>query len=354
MPQRILVTGGATGGHVLPALSVALELQRAGHAVVFAGARDGLEERMCEAYGVPFRGLRRARPRRAGRSPALGVTLVDALRLLERLRPHAVFSKASPICVPVVAVARLCGVPVVLHESDAVPGSESRLVAPFCDTVCVGHPAAVAGLRCAAVFTGNVVRPAFAGGERDRCLVRFGLPADRPLIFVTGGSQGAVSLNELLRPILPSLLERWSVLHQVGPGRLQAGPAHEAYVAVEFLDRDLRDVYATADLLVGRAGATTIAEAAAYRVPAVLVPYPWADDDHQLANARHAMSLGVATVSEQPGLTPPGLLRAIQEGMAMRHRRRGRYGAPFHQVALANVTSLVTAAARSSTRAEVL
>jgi UDP-N-acetylglucosamine--N-acetylmuramyl-(pentapeptide) pyrophosphoryl-undecaprenol N-acetylglucosamine transferase len=162
----------------------------------------------------------------------------------------------------------------VLHESDALPGRENRMLAPLAHSVCVGFPHAERRLHGRTIVTGNLTRPHFAGGDIVRCRERFGLAPDRPLIFVTGGSQGALTLNELLAPIVPALTGRWSVIHQCGRGKLPASGRIEHYAPVEFLGDELADVYAATTLLVGRAGAATIAEAAAYRVPAVFVPLP--------------------------------------------------------------------------------
>jgi len=164
-------------------------------------------------------------------------------------------------------------------------------------------------------------------------------------VFVTGGSQGAATLNELLAPILPDLTGRYFVLHQCGPGKLLRRTGLPGYLGVEFLGDELRDVYAASTLVVSRAGAGTITELRQYAVPAVRVPYPWARGNHQLENARLLARRGVCTVLLQDTLTPERLLRAIDEGVEMAPERRANYRDVLPSNALERIIAEVLAAA---------
>jgi UDP-N-acetylglucosamine--N-acetylmuramyl-(pentapeptide) pyrophosphoryl-undecaprenol N-acetylglucosamine transferase len=318
MPLRVAITGGLTGGHVLPGITLALALATLGHEVRYIGGRGQLEEAMAGRYGVAFRGFsfQRYGPWRRRLSVARGTCTV--LPLLARERPDVLFCTGSLTGIPAVLAARALGVPVVLHESDVVPGSETRWLAVLSRRVCVGFEPTATHFRRPTVVTGNLTRPNFAGGSRAACLRRYGLPDDRPVVFVVGGSQGAATLNDLVVAIVPELVDSCSVIHACGVGKLDRSIRYPGYVPLEFVHDEIRDIYAASDLVVCRAGAGAIEEACAYRVPALYVPYPWAEANHQEHNARTMAAAGVADVLPQPGLTPDQLLVAIHRMLAGR------------------------------------
>lgn len=298
-----------------------------------------MEAVVSREHGVQFTGFRFAghrlgpeaavergfvRRRRWQHWTSLAAGFPVALAAIARFRPHVVMSKGSQVSIPVVLAARAQRVPVVIHESDAVVGWENQRLAPLATTFCAGEPELAATLDRPVTVTGNLTRPGLAGGSATRGRERFGVPPDRPLVYVTGGSQGATSLNALLTPILSQLTRRYFVVHQCGPGKL-VRRFLPGYVPVEFVGEELRDIYAASTLVVARAGAATIAELTHYRVPAVLVPSPWAADDHQLQNARLFARYGVCSVLRQQDLTPDRLLKAIDDGVATADDRRVNY-----------------------------
>lgn len=325
MGKRVVVTGGVTGGHVLPALAVARALGRQGHRVTYIGGADQLDAQLARRYQVDFAGFRFHRHGFWARWFSLVRATVRVLVRLARDRPDVIFSTGSLVGVPVVLAGRALRVPVVLHDSDSRPGDEVRRLAPLSRRVCVGFPTAAAGFGGRAVtFTGNPTRPDFAGGSRIAALRRYGLPSDRPLVFVVGGSQGAVSLNRLVWGALPELLSSYSIVHSCGVGKTDPSIRRPGYVQLEFVHEEIRDIYAASDLVVSRAGAGAIEEALAYRVPALYVPYPWGDG-HQEGNARLMAAAGVADVLPQPGLTEADLLRSVHRMI----REKARYQAAF-------------------------
>jgi UDP-N-acetylglucosamine--N-acetylmuramyl-(pentapeptide) pyrophosphoryl-undecaprenol N-acetylglucosamine transferase len=326
---RFVVTGGLTGGHVMPCVTIAHALESLGHDVLYIGAVGELEARSCERHGIDFVGI--AYPRGAGRAArwrALGRGFPAVVSTVRRFAADAVFSKGSQVSVPVVAAAWLLRLPVVLHESDVVAGSENRLVAPLCAVVCVGWPEARSSFRQSVQVTGNIPGPA-ALSVHDRSIARsaFGVRGEKPLILVTGGSQGALTLNRLVYPIVPALCARYAVLHQCGPGKIETLVEHPDYIQREFIE-DMGQAYSAADVVVGRAGATTILEVAAHGLPAVYVPYPWAEDNHQALNAARAAALGVAEVASEACLTPERLLAFIGAAMSRRAARFDTWAFP--------------------------
>jgi len=312
MSIRVVVTGGLTGGHTMPCLTLALALRELGHEVFYIGGANEFEATMAARYDIEFFGFRYVRRGKWRRRLSLADGTVKTLRTLYHLDPDVIFSKGSLTGVPAVIAGRTLGIPIVLHESDIVPGSEIVRMASLCSRICVGFPETATHFRRPTLVTGNLTRPNFSGGSRDACLKRYGLPSDRPVIFITGGSQGAASLNDLIWAILPELIPSCSLIHICGMGKSNPEFTSTGYVQLEFVNDEIKDIYVASDLIVSRAGAGAIEEACAYKVPAIYVPYPWAENNHQELNARVFAAAGVAQVIPQVELTPSRLLEAIR------------------------------------------
>ena len=318
-----LVAGGGTAGHVLPAVAAAAALVERGHAaesISFVGSSRGLEARLVPEAGfsitlLPGRGIaRRLTLDNAGAVAGLLWAIGRAFVLTARRRPAVVLSVGGYASVPCAAAAVALRVPLVLHEQNAVPGLANRLAARFARASGVSF-AGTALPR--AIVTGNPVRPDVLAVDRSATGRRaaraaLGLPADATVIAVFGGSLGARRINEATF----GLVERWAarpgvaVRHAVGArdwaavvGRLPAvPPGGLTYDAVEYEER-MPTLYAAADVVVGRAGGTTVAELAAAGVPSVLVPLPGAPNDHQTANAKALGDAGAAVLVPDGELT---------------------------------------------------
>jgi len=347
-----LVAGGGTGGHLLPAVAVAEALaavQGAG-AVEVVGSRRGLEGDLLTGTGLPVtrlpgRGFSRAVSARsaAANLGALGGLVwafVLALGLVARRRPAVVVAMGGYGCVPVALAALVLAVPVVLVNLDAVPGAASRLVGRFARAAAVAFPGTP--LR-RAVVTGAPVRPeivAAAGGDaaaRTEARRLLGLPADRFVVGVVGGSLGSKTLNTATLDLAGLWVRRADVAVYHVVGRRDAtwiggGPEAEAgglvYRQVPYEDR-MALLYQAADVMVSRAGASTVSELAVVGAPAVLVPLPGAPGDHQTANARVLEAAGGAVMVPDAECTGarlaeeldavrsrPGCLEAMRAGAA--------------------------------------
>ena len=334
--RPILIMAGGTGGHVFPALAVAEQLRSLGWPVAWLGTRAGLEARVIPPTGIPVHwirvgGLRGKGGLRQLSAPfMLAVALVQAARIVLRLRPAVVLGMGGFVTGPGGAVAWLLRRPLVIHEQNSVAGMTNRLLAHLAGTVLEAFPNSLRG----AVHTGNPVRSSIADLE-------FREPqagTRRPRLLVVGGSLGAAVLNERLPVALASLPDavRPEVWHQTGLRHLDSARASYRDAAVEvrlqaFID-DMAAAYQWADLVLCRAGALTIAELAAVGVASILVPYPHAVDDHQTANAHYLVAAGAAVLLPQSELTPErlcehlGLLQqpARLAGMARAARRQAR------------------------------
>jgi len=314
-----MIMAGGTGGHLMPGLAVAVAMLAAGWDVVWLGARGGMEERL-----VPPRGYRTAWIRaRALRGkgwlsqlllPAnLLVSFWQSARALFRERPDVVLGMGGYVAFPGGMMAALLARPLALHEQNAITGLANRVLAQVADKVMAAFPNALRG----AEWTGNPVRAEIAA--LDPPAARYATRSGPLNLLVIGGSLGAKALNEAVPAALACMPEtgRPRVVHQAGAQHLESVRA--AYAAqqvagevVAFID-DMAARYAQADVVVCRAGAMTVAELAVAGLPGILIPYPYAVDDHQRANARFLAEQGAAQLLPQAELTPGRLAELLGE-----------------------------------------
>jgi len=304
----ILAAAGGTGGHIVPALEVARELRERGHSCVFVGAGRELEQRLTSAAGFPLEALRSgplnqvSLARKIKTLLSLPGALFDAFRLIGRYRPAAVLSLGGYASGPLSAAAWLRGVPIVALEPNAYPGMANRLIAPVVARALTGVQETEKYFRRSRAETvGAPVRKEF-----------FEIPIKKHtepfMILVTGGSQGARTLNRAVAEAVRLWARNGAskslrILHQAGKadaGRLQSeyaslGSGSVQAEAVEFLD-DMPAAFAEADVVISRAGASTVGELCAAGRASILIPYPHAADDHQTHNAEALASAGGAKV----------------------------------------------------------
>ncbi len=339
--RTVLIAGGGTGGHLMPALALAGELrrQRPDLEPVLVGAVRGIERTLLPTRDfrhvlLPAEPLYRRQWWKNWRWPVVARRLVREVRqLLDAERPVAVLGTGGYASAPVVYLAAGRGIPTAIQEQNAYPGLASRLLSRRVRHIYLGAPEAEAYLRLGrqtVVYdTGNPIQPpdpARASGARER----FGLSGGKPVVLVTGGSQGAVALNEATAGWLAAGGGAGlTVLWATGRGsferfrHLQRMPDVQLF---DFLD-PIADAFAVADLVVGRAGMMTCAEICAWGLPSVLVPLPTAAADHQTANARALEASGAARLLPQADLTPGSLAAAIAGLMDDPTRREAMAGA---------------------------
>lgn len=316
--EKVLLTTGGTGGHIFPALAVAEALRRRHPQVriLFAGSQYGPEARLAaqaglEFVGLPVRGLVGRGWRGLAAAAGMAAACGSAVRLMRRFRPDVAAGFGGYAAFAPLLAARLCGVPCVLHEQNAVAGASNRLLGRLADTVCLSLEATQGFVPEKCVLTGNPVRAAVAAvGERPRA---FG---SRRLLIM-GGSQGAHALNVYVMERLTLLREAGvEVRHQTG--KRDHDTVRAAYVAAGFDEScvspfidDMASAYAWADVAFCRAGATTVAELCAAGLPAVLVPFPHAAHDHQRSNAVALSQAGAARWLAEDRMREEGLLEGI-------------------------------------------
>ena len=320
--KKIVLTGGGTAGHVTPNLALIPRLQADGWEIHYIGAANSPEENLIsQVEGVTFHRvsvgkLRRYFDLKNFSDPFRVVKGVgQATGIIGKLKPNVVFSKGGFVSVPVVYGAALNRVPVVIHESDMTPGLANKLCAPFARVECCTFPEAVKYTRGKGIHTGTPIRPEILRGNAREGRRRFGLNDHRPVLMVMGGSTGAQAINTALRQALPMLTGNFQILHLCGKGNLNSDFAGtQNYVQVEYLNEEMADALACADIVVSRAGANSLCELLAVRKPALLIPYPMsASRGDQVLNAESFRSRGLSHVLAQEDMTPETLTRAIEK-----------------------------------------
>ncbi|MFV2062209.1 MAG: glycosyltransferase [Chloroflexota bacterium] len=349
--MRILVAAGGTGGHIYPALAVVAQLRSTSAADLelrWIGGHRGLEQEI-----VPRAGLRLERLwLRSLRTVNVSLpTLLDPVRLLAsmpqalalllRRRPDVIYSTGGYVAIPVLAAAALLRIPALLWEGNQVPGRSVRAIAGLARARSVAFSATQPQLPAPTYVTGTPIRDV-SQLDPVEARTRLGLPPDLPVLLVFGGSQAVRRLNEAMADALGDLVERCAVVHISGAGayaqaeslRQSLAPAMRArYRPFAFLHEDMGAALAAADLLVGRAGSSTLAEAAAAGLPMIVIPYPHAAA-HQRANAAELVEAGGALMVDDETLGGDTLREACDllfdprlAAMAAAARRVGRPGA---------------------------
>ena len=348
-PIRLLIAGGGTGGHVLPAVAVLEELSARQVPVqaLWLGSSDGVEGDAARGAGVRFQAIQSGKLRRY-----LSVrNVVDTFRIpvgigqaaiaVRRFRPDVILSTGGFVSVPTVAGA-LGAAPVITHEQTAILGLATRLNMRFRPTLALSYPETARlaqGYRGRVEVTGNPIRRSLREGDASRGRAAFGLSADLPVLTVMGGARGASPINTRVEALLPDLLETTQIVHQTGPAgangdlpRLETlreslpEPLRSRYVLREFIRTEIADLYAMTDLILARAGAGTVAEIAALGLPAILIPLPHAGGNEQLRNAEVLARAGATEILPEADATPERL-RSVLDDLLTDEDRRHRMAA---------------------------
>jgi UDP-N-acetylglucosamine--N-acetylmuramyl-(pentapeptide) pyrophosphoryl-undecaprenol N-acetylglucosamine transferase len=328
----VLIAGGGTGGHTSPGLAVAALLRERAMACAWLGSRAGIESRLVPARGIPYYPVPTGKLRRYWATANLVDLFINvpagvlaARRLIRRLGPSVLLSTGGFVALPAVLAAAASRVPIVAHEQTLVPGLANRVAARFARRIAVTFPDTAGFPAGKVVRTGNPLRPELRGGSRADALAKFGLDPALPLVYVTGGAQGAQWINRTVGGILPALLQHAQVIHQCGDHPLTGDrrwleerrealpPAlRRRYTVMPYVGPELGGIYAATALVLGRAGAGTVNECCQLGLPALYIPLPGARGDEQMANAQHVERAGGCAVLPQTQTTPERLLARVR------------------------------------------
>lgn len=365
--MRILVSGGGTGGHIYPALSVAQALrERYGAELLFLGDENGLETRIVPRAGIPFATIQAGKLRRylsAGTFTDLArvpVGMAQALGHVRRFKPDAAFTSGGYVAVPAGVAARLVGAPLVMHQQDVSPNLANRLLTPVATRISVSFAPSLAYFpRRKTALAGNPVRGpilAMAGADQAALKRQFDLDPALPLLLVTGGSQGARHLNQVMTDALPLLLPVCQVLHVSGEltheetrARAEAqllddptgGKLVKRYRLYPYLDEPMPAALAASDIVLCRSGAATLAELALLGRPSLLVPLPPGfSGSPQQVNAEMFVQAGAAAMVLDKDLSVERLRDVLLPLLADR-RHLAEMGAAARAMARPNAAAVL-------------
>ena len=309
--MRIVLSGGGTAGHINPALALAETLQARGHEVFYAGTPQGVEARLVKEAGLPFKAFEAS-----GFDRAHPLTLPKALRVIQKstkeakrwfqeIEPDVVVAFGGYVCIPVSRAAEALKIPLVVHEQNSVMGMANKYLSKGAAAVALTYEVAGEAVadKSKIVVTGNPVRSSIFTSTREEGREAIGIPQEALMLLVFGGSLGARHLNSAIAAMKDRLLaiDDLYIMHITGPKELETVEAaldlsdeeRMRYIVLGYQDH-MGETMAATDMVVSRAGATSLAEISARRIPAILVPFPFATADHQTTNAREYVGRGAA------------------------------------------------------------
>lgn len=331
--MKIVLAGGGTGGHLTPLVAVARKIKEKVPEAefVFVGPKGKLEKDLIESEGVKIRNISVGKLRRYFSFQnvidilfKVPIGIIQCLFILLSEMPDAIFSKGGYASFPVVIVGWLYRIPIMIHESDANPGLANSMLGKFCDRVAVSYSEAEVYFPAdQVVHTGSPIREDINRGNAQAAREKFHLTESKKVIFVWGGSQGARNINNRILDILPELMRRYQIIHQTGElnyeesvkkaGEMGFKSGYDGYVALPFISEGLGDILALADLVISRAGSTSISEIAANGKPAIIIPLENSANDHQRMNAYSLAKAGACVILEESNLGENMLMRNVDD-----------------------------------------
>jgi UDP-N-acetylglucosamine--N-acetylmuramyl-(pentapeptide) pyrophosphoryl-undecaprenol N-acetylglucosamine transferase len=325
--KKIVMTGGGTAGHVTPNLALVPLLKEKGYEIFYIGSYNGIEKKLVENAGITYYGISSGKLRRYHdwknfTDPFRVIKgFSEANQLLKHIKPDVVFSKGGFVSVPVVMAAARQHIPAIIHESDMTPGLANKLAIPFASKVCCNFPETMQYLPDGkAVHTGSPIRKELFSGNREAGLAFTGFSADKPVILIMGGSIGSRFINNAVWSSLDTLLEKFQIVHLVGKGNINNDLVGRAgYQQYEFISEQLNDIFAMTDLMISRAGANSISEILALKIPNILIPLSAAASrGDQILNAASYEKQGFSTVLQEEELTGELLVSSAEDVYARR------------------------------------
>lgn len=321
MKKKIVLTGGGTAGHVTPNIALLPYLRKKDYEISYIGSYEGIEKRLIADFGVPYYGISTGCFRRyfdlKNFSDPIRVLkgYREARKILKEIQPDIVFSKGGFVSVPVVTAAASLKIPCIIHESDVTPGLANKLCIPSATKICCNFPETLETLpKGKAVLTGSPIRDELAHGNKIAALNLCGFTANKPVIMIIGGSQGATSINLTVREALPKLLPDFQIVHICGKDKVDnLMLTIPGYKQFEYLKTELKDVFAMADVVISRAGANAICELLALKKPNILIPLQAASRGDQLLNASSFLEQGFSAVIKEDYLDCSTLIEKIHE-----------------------------------------
>ncbi|MAG44794.1 undecaprenyldiphospho-muramoylpentapeptide beta-N-acetylglucosaminyltransferase [bacterium] len=349
---RILFTGGGTGGHFFPILAIAQEIEKlfqekniTNYKFLLIGSGKSFKKMAQENSDLKYKSVLSGKIRRYITIKSIVQNLIDFFKMpigilqafwkVWIFMPNACFGKGGFASFPAVLVSWIYRIPIIIHESDTVPGLANRILSKFSTKVAIGYSNAKKYFKeTKIIFTSNPVREELLQGSKEQAIKFFQLNPEKQTILVLGGSLGARAINDLLIYILPNLQD-YNIIHQYGnrnQDQIRGMQNIRNYNALPFLKQEIAHAYAISDLIISRAGANILAEIAALKKPSILIPLPTSSFDHQRENAMVFAKNDAAIVLEQENLRPNILLEKIKKLLYEKELSR-KIGEHAHELA---------------------
>lgn len=335
--MRVLLTSGGSGGHIFPLIAVSRELKRIApkfgiynlEFLYFGSSFGGnLSRELIEKEGIKFKKTLSFKIRRyLSLSNILEILLLPfaffyALGVLFKFMPDVVFGKGGGVTIPIIIAAWLYRIPIIIHDSDSIPGKANQFLAKFAKKIAVSFEKTKKYFPPKkTALTGNPIRMNILNGSKEIAKQIFQIKTQKPVIFIIGGSQGAKQINDLILEILGDLLTNYEIIHICGKRNFKEISKEvkllfipeilERYHLFPFLKEEIIHAYAVSDIVISRAGAGTIFEIAALGKPSIIIPLSNSANNHQIENAYEYAKYGATIVLEEANLTPHMFLQKL-------------------------------------------
>lgn len=320
--KRILFTGGGTAGHVIVNLALIPIYQKQGWEIDYIGSYEGIERKLIEnIQGVTYHPISTGKLRRyisieniKDPFKVLKGT-IQSFRIIGKRKPNVIFSKGGFVSVPVMLAARLRGVSAIIHESDYTPGLANKLSMPFAKKVLATFEETMNFLpEQKREHVGAIIRDELFTGDKAAGLRFTGLTGTKPVLLIMGGSGGSQKINETVRTSLSDLLQKFEIIHICGEGKVDERSNQVGYVQFEYINEELKDIFAATDFVLSRAGSNAIFEFLALRIPMLLVPLSLeASRGDQIMNAKSFEEKGYARVLQEKDFTSEKLIHELEQ-----------------------------------------
>lgn len=320
--KSILFTGGGTAGHVIVNLAIIPIFQHEGWEINYIGSKDGIERKLVgQLDGVTYHPistgkLRRYMSKENMKDPFKVLKgAMQAWNIIGKQKPSIIFSKGGFVSVPVIMAAKMRRVPAVIHESDFTPGLANKIAIPFAKKVLATFPETMNYLpEKKAEYVGAVVRDELFQGSKEKGLAFCGFSNNRPVLLIMGGSGGSKKINDSVRGSLDKLLGDFQIIHVCGVGKTDSDFNRPGYVQFEYVNEELKDLFAATDFVLSRAGSNAIFEFLSLNIPMLLIPLSKGSSrGDQIVNAKSFADKGYARVMEEETLNEKTLIQEIEQ-----------------------------------------
>lgn len=331
--KRVILSGGGTGGHIYPAITIAKEIAKIEDAeILFVGTPQGMEAKIIPKEGYNFKAIPVSGLKRKVTFENLKIimqaagSLFKAKRILNQFKPDVVIGTGGYVCGPILMAAALSGIPTLIQEQNVIPGITNKILSRIVKCIALGYEAAKKRFpnpeKC--IYTGNPIRPDISLAQRTASREKLGIASDTFMVLVTGGSRGARTINRAMIGVHKHFRDDESICLYHVTGELEYKTVKNALGEVEDdrygqgsrivkYEHDMPSAMAAADLIICRSGAISLAELAARDLPSILIPYPYAAEDHQTFNARVFVAAGAAKMIVDKYLTEKELIQDISD-----------------------------------------